>query len=251
MTRSLRIVAVAVWLVVLLVGDPPLASAQLWLPTTVKVADHFEVPVQGFAGPAPGVEVVVQRFNKKANEYEPISRSVTDGAGIAHFQDVPRGKFALSTQMARDNDSVNIVVTKNVRPPLDGTLALRWPAREVVHARHLQGSLVSFADGSDPSLPLEGIRLTLLEGYSGREIGAQATAYEGGFAFEGLTPGLYFLHVEELGDSGIVRPWGRHDLKGDIPIALDPTSAAVPDAIKLRISTCFDCGYGMMYKAIQ
>ena len=251
MIRNCRTVAGTVSLAVLIVGAPSLAGAQLWLPTAVKVADHFEVSVEGFAGPVPGLQVVVQRLNKKTNEFEPISRSVTDGAGIAHFQDLARGKYALSTQMARDNDSVNVVVTKNAHTPLDGKLALRWPAREVIHARHLRGSLVSFADGSDPSLPLEGIRLTLLEGYSGREIGAQATASDGGFAFEGLTPGLYFLHVEEIADSEIIRPWGRQDLKGDIPIALDPTNAAAPDAIKLRISTCFDCGYGMMYKAIQ
>jgi len=251
MTRSLRIVAAPVWLAVLIVGAPSLASAQLWLPTAIKVADHFEVSVEGFAGPVPGIQVVVQRLNKKNNEYEPISHSVTDGAGIAHFQDLERGKYALSTQMARDNDSVDIIVTKNGHPPIEGKLTLHWPAREVVHARRLQGSLVSFADGSDPSLPLEGLRLTLLEGYSGREIGAQATASDGGFAFQGLTPGLYFLHVEEIADSGIIRPWGRQDLTGDIPIALDPTNAAAPDAIKLRISTCFDCGYGMMYKAIQ
>jgi len=251
MIRNCRTVAATVLLAVLIVGDRSPASAQMWLPTAVKVADHLEVSVEGFAGPASGVQVVVQRLNKKTSEYEPISRSVTDGAGIAHFQDLERGKYALSTQMARDNDSVDIVVTKNVEPPLEVKLTLHWPAREVVHARHLQGSLVSFADGSDPSITLEGIRLTLLEGYSGREIGAQATASDGGFAFEGLSPGLYFLHVEESADSGIVRSWGRHDLKGDIPIALDPINAAAPDVIKLRISTCFDCGYGMMYKATR
>jgi hypothetical protein len=251
MMRSCRTVAVTLWLAVLTVCDPSAASAQLWLPTAVKVADHFEVSVEGFAGPVSGIQVVVQRLNKKTNEYEPISHSVTDGAGIAHFQDLGRGKYALSTQMPLCNDSVDIVVTKSVHTPLDGKLALHWPAREVIHARHLQGSLVSFADSSDPSLPLEGIRLTLLEGHSGRESGAQVTSSDGGFAFEGLTPGLYFLHVEEIADSGIIRPWGHQDLEGDIPIALNPTNIAAPDAIKLRISTCFDCGYGMMYKAIQ
>jgi hypothetical protein len=231
---------------------PICAHGKTWLPPEPrKVADHFDVSVEGFAGPVPGIEIIVQRLNKSANDSEPIASAMTDAGGIAHFQNLKQGKYFLSTHLALDNDFVDIVVTKNTRQSREDKIALHWPTRRVLHARSLRGSLASFPDSGEPSSPLEGVKLTLLEGYSGREIGVQHTASDGGFAFEGLSPGLYFLRVEETADSGILRPWGRHDVKGEIPINLDPTDAASSETIGLQIAPCWDCGRSMMYKAVE
>lgn len=235
-------------LVALLFGSPVAANV---FPKTRKVADHFDVSAQGFAGPIAGIDITVESLNRGANDLETVARSTTDASGVAHFQDLPPGKYVVRTKMALDNDSAEIVVRKTRRENLESEIALHWPTRRVLRARQLKGSLASFADVGEPSAALEGITLTLLEGYSGRKIETQLSASDGGFAFEALSPGLYFLRVEDTADSGTLRPWGRRDVKGEIPIELNLTDTAAPEMIELRIAPCFDCGGSMMYKAVQ
>jgi hypothetical protein len=247
MTRSGFVATLVGLLGVVLFGFSIPANACKWLPPDPhKVADHFDVSVEGFAGPVPGIEIAVKWLNKSTNEYEPATPSVTDSAGVAHFQNLQPGKYSVSTNLPVDNDFVDVIVTKNTRQPREGKIALHWPNRRVFRARHLQGTLASFDDGDDPSVALEGIRVTLLEGYSGREIGTQFTAPDGGFAFAGLSPGLYFLRLTEGAGNDVLRSWGRHDVHGDIPIELNPTDPEVLDRVALQIAMS-NCGF-LIYK---
>lgn len=235
-----------------LLMSPIYAIGGPWItPEPHRVADHFDASVEGLSGPVPGIEIIVERRNGTTNDYEQVVSARTDTAGVAHFQELGPGKYLLSTHLALDNDFVDIVVAKDTRQPREDKIVLHWPTSRVLHAKHLRGSFASFPDDDGPSIALEGIKLTLLEGYSGREIAGKATSSDGGFAFEGMSPGLYFLRLEESKTSGILRPWGRQDFKGDIPIELNPTDAGAPDAIELRINPCFDCGRTMMYKVVQ
>ena len=109
----------------------------------------------------------------------------------------------------------------------------------------------SFQDGGEPSIALPGMGLTLLEAHSGREIAAQVTASDGSLVFEGLAPGLYFLRVAESADVGLVRPWGsRREVKGEIPILLDPVDSSALDAMRLQIAFP-SCGFPIIYKTVQ
>jgi len=223
------------------------ASACKLLPADVhRVADHFEVSVGGDGHFLPGIEVVVERLKEATQEYELVAHSVTNGAGVASFQRLGPGRYLVSTRQPLGNqESLEVVVTNDTRKPREERLSLRWPRQEVIHTKSLRGAFVSFADVDEPSIPLEGIRVALLEGYSGRDVGTYVTEPDGNFAFGGMSPGLYFLRLTEV-SPGVRRPWGRQEIIGDIAVELNPTEAVAPDSIAMKIAVS-DCAR-LMYK---
>ena len=223
------------------------ASACKLLPADVhRVADHFEVSVGGDGQFLPGIEVAVERLNEATKEYELVARSLTNGAGVASFQRLGPGRYFVGTRQPVGNqESLEVAVTNDTRKPREERLSLQWPRQEVIHTKSLKGALASFADVDEPSIPLEGIRVALLEGYSGRDVGSYVTEPDGTFAFGGLAPGLYFLRLTEV-SSGVRRPWGRRDVIGDIAVELNPTEADGPDSIAMKIAVS-ECAR-LMYK---
>lgn len=223
------------------------ASACKLLPAELhRVADHFEVSVGGDGHFLPGIEVVVERLKEATKEYEVVARSLTNGAGVASFQRLGPGRYFVGTRQPVGNqESLAVVVTNDTRKPREERLSLQWARQKVVHTKSLKGAFASFADVDEPSIPLEGIRVALLEGYSGHDVGTYVTEPDGTFLFGGMAPGLYFLRLTEV-SSGVRRPWGSRDVIGDIAVELNPTEADSPDGIVMKIAVS-DCAR-LMYK---
>jgi hypothetical protein len=242
--ESVRWALTIIGLIGVTASVPVHVSACKRLPEEVhRVAGSFEVCVERVGGGAtPTVKVSVERFNVAGNQYVAVAEAATDRAGIASFPNLPSGRYHVGTQQALgDSPGLEILVTRETGKPREERLTLQWPSRRVARLKRLEGTLLSFADAGEPPAALEGISVTLLEGYSGKEVETHFTDQDGDFAFSIKSPGLYFLRLRES-IHGTMRPWGREDIYGDIPIELDPTESAAADHATYQV-TMGDCGF--------
>src|SRR6266478_3497343 len=242
MTRS-NLAAVATGLVgILFVGSgSPVRACKMLPPERHWVPGHLEVSVETAGKPSPGIVIVVERLNETSNDYELVAQSVTEKDGLARFEHLQTGRYSVRTSQPAGNDGLpDVVVTNNTRKPREERLTLRWPALRVVHAKNLRGTLASLGEPEEPSVSLSGIKVSLLEAYSGKDVGSQITEADGGFAFSGLPPGLYFARLTEGSGTDVLRPWGRHDVGGYIAVELNPIDKDASDIIALEIgmSSC-------------
>lgn len=214
--------------------------------TPIRVSNQFDVVVRDRGKPVIGMGVVVERWRPQSEDWEQVARLITGITGIVHFTGLVVGFYHVVTDTPAENDSQPIQVTKVSNKASAPNIALYWPPRRVLVTKSVEGSLSSFPDGDDPSVPVSGVQLTILEAYSGRDVAETYTDGEGHFKVDGLSPGLYFIRLlgEDVQEQR--RRFFGDRLRGTIAMEYNPLAPNAVTAMPLHvaITSCSD----LMYK---
>ncbi len=148
-------------------------------------------------------------------------RAITDPNGIARFHGLRPGSYHLS---AEHDSGVPGGAEIEVKLPESRaiTVPLRWPSGAVASASSIKGVL--HMPSHMPGQPQRRTTVDLLEGVSGRTLQTTASDDRGGFDFDGLAPGLYFLRLPPDPDL--------------IAIELDPRASAPQLELDLGWTSC-------------
>jgi hypothetical protein len=192
----------------------------------ISVGSTFKVKVLGYDGPVKGLGLKLTDNNHR------VRSAVTDGNGIARFDNVPQGTQYLGVDP--DNGFEEQLEVK-ANGPANVIVPMGWPSKEPIHVRSLSGTiggLNALSRRLEPVLSLE-----LLDGISGRVLSSLNTTPRGEFDFGPLVQGLYFIHLKPFAVfSGPV--------EGLISVAADAAAPARADKLDLHLiwTSC-----GLMY----
>jgi hypothetical protein len=168
-----------------------------------KVLPDFDVVVQVPAGvPLGGIRVAVSDLDKDHVLPEVvIAEGLTDRAGRVTLHGIKAGHHWMETKRGEIEGEIAEldVVDSNGLP----RVVLAWPFRHIFTVQKIEGTLLRAGIPGVPSWDqdkaLAGVDLSLAEALTGLEIGKTTTDDEGKFAFTGVDPGLYAMHIKWRG----------------------------------------------------
>jgi hypothetical protein len=207
----------------------------------VKYSRDFNVSVSLRGNPISNADVTLQP-NRAGRSF-----SVRTGRdGVAHFERVPAGKYSVEFQ--RGGVAVSDFIEVVSKGAARNSLELTWPSLPPVESQSLAGTLMFLAANSSESrvlnvvypihAPLKSARLSVVDGFNGREVWKGTTDSEGRFEPPAVSDGIYFLHIEE-DRSQPLRAF--FDLEGTVPVEVKKTAADSRLDLELGMS---DCGLG-------
>jgi hypothetical protein len=171
---------------------------------TFKVRPDFTVTVQVPAGAhRDGVRIAIHDVNQKPTPPDTLAaEAFTDETGRATFHGIKAGRYVMYVERNEiEGDAVQLEV---VDSPALRALVLAWPVQRIFKSEKMAGTLVRAAIPGVPQFDkeqsLHGIKLTLTQVSSGREVGQTTTDEKGNFAFSEVAPGLYAMHIGWNGD---------------------------------------------------
>jgi hypothetical protein len=159
-----------------------------------KVRRDFVVSVVGRpAGePVGGIQVTVYRWTKEPGvSYENVAQMSTDRDGHAAFHGLTSGEYFLGTEhtgVGGGGGELDVDDSSDVT-----TINLTWPRGPILETRRVAGVLTVDKEHA----ALAEADLSLEDAVSGKAVGKASTDAAGNFAFPGVGPGLYVLHIKE------------------------------------------------------
>ncbi len=200
-----------------------------------KVLSNFDVVVKGPAGqPLDGIRVAIHNFDGKARPPDTtVAVSFTDNDGRATFRGLKPGHnlvFVARGEITGDATELDVVESNGLT-----TLQLKWPDSKIFTTERVAGALLRAGIPGVPNMDVDttlaNVDLTLTQASSGREVGRTSTDNQGKFAFTGVVPGLYAMHMK----------W--HGIEGYVLLEIDiKTRDAGPSIYSINPT---DCGLGL------
>jgi hypothetical protein len=211
----------------------------------IRVGNEFDVVLHDRGKPVIGMGVVVERWRLQSKDWEQVAKLTTGLTGAVHFAGLAVGFYQVATDTPAENDSQPIEVTKNSNKADSSNIELHWPPRRALVTKAVEGSLSSFPDGDDPSVPIVGVQLTILEAYSGRDVAETYTDGDGHFRVDGLPPGLFFIRLLGEDSQDQRRRFFGDRLRGTIAMEYNPLAPNALTAMPLHvaITSCSDLMY--------
>jgi hypothetical protein len=171
-----------------------------------KVLPNFDVVVQVPAGVLlEGIRVAISDLDKDHVLPEVvIAEAFTDRAGRVTLHGLKVGHHWMQAQRGEivgEIAELDVVDSNGLTK-----VVLAWPNDPIYKVQRIAGTLlragIPGAPNMDQDKALAGVDLSLAEALSGLEIGKTSTDDEGKFAFPGVVPGLYAMHMKWHGIAG-------------------------------------------------
>ncbi len=174
-----------------------------------KVLPNFDVIVKAPAGqPLDGIRVSIDQLDHKSEPPHPtVAEALTDKDGRAAFRGLKPVHGLLIVERGEitgDAVELDIVESNGLT-----ALQLKWPDDKIFTAQRIAGTLLRAGipgapKNMDEDKTLANVELILNEASSGREVARTSTDDQGNFAFTGVAPGLYAMHMNWHGTPGYV-----------------------------------------------
>jgi len=200
------------------------------------VSEQFYVVVRDRGKPVIGIGVVVERWGPQSKVWEQVAKLTTGVTGAVHFVELGVGFYQVATDTPAENDSQPIEVTENSNKKLASKIELYWPPSRLLVTKTVDGSLSSFPDGDDPSVPEVGVR----------DVAETSTDEDGHFRADGLSPGLYFIRLLGEDSQEQRRRFFGDRLRGTI--AMEYNSLARDDVTAMPLHVAITSCSNLMYK---
>jgi len=173
----------------------------------LKVKTTFVVLVHDPIGkPLSQAKISVYEFIRKPAHSELVASAVTDKDGKAEIRGLHDNYSLGATLSGVSSEVVQIDVYDDGSGASE--ISLTWPGGPITQIRNVSGVL---GEGSN-RVPWVGAQVSLRGASS--DLGEKETDTNGRFAFEGVTPGFFALHVK----AKVPYPVRLTQLEGDIPI---------------------------------
>jgi hypothetical protein len=179
----------------------------------VKVKSTFVVFVHDpSGGPLPRAKIGVYEFIRKPPHSELVASAVTDKDGKAEISGMHDNYSLGATLSEVSSEIVQIDVYDDGSGASE--VSLTWPGGPITVIQNVSGVL---GEGSS-RVPWVGAQVSLRGAAS--DLGEKETDTNGRFAFEGVAPGFYALHVK----ARVSYPARLPQLEGDIPIQVSKSA---------------------------
>jgi hypothetical protein len=204
-----------------------------WIFTSYTAHSDFTVKVVSKQAPVPDLNLVLEAEGTSIDTTTTTPSLIrkTDGDGVAAFSGIPQGKYWIRPDGLLPG-STEIKIDPDSNEPDDITLV--WPLAAVT-VRTVQGRIVS----EKRKMPLEGVRVALLDVRTSSLIGDTYTNSQGLYELQAPNDGFFALRLTPRGASD------KHEELA-IEVRHDTASARLP-AIRLDNS---DCGLLLSFDSI-
>jgi hypothetical protein len=170
--------------------------------TGLEMASTFTVSAKYDARPLRGASIYITFYDGSANFF--FERTSADGT--VDVKDLRPGKYVLDVQWlgihaASEHFEVRAIEPKQTKSRLEYVwgqqpLTVQQVAGKVVDLRPRPGDDLAGALTNPMEVPMNGVRLRLLEAITGTTAYTELTDEHGDFGFKALQNGTYVLHVE-------------------------------------------------------